>query len=117
MIDLAIDPRTRKLILPPRPIDGAERVAQSIGIALRTWRPEWFLDKTEGVPYLDEVLGKNKREEIVEAVIRAQILMVDGVRSITKFTISVDDKTRKAFVDYEVDSNEGIAKGRFSLRG
>lgn len=117
MIDLALDPKTRKLILPPRPISGAERVAQSIGIALRTWRGEWFLDRTEGVPYLDDILGKNKRDEIIEAVIRSEVLLVNGVTSIKQFVIEVDKPTRKAFVNYEVETNEGIAKGQFRLRG
>ena len=59
--------------LPPRVISGPEQIAQAIGIHLRTWIGEWFLDLDHGVPYLDEVLGK-RRPEMVEAVLRQHIL-------------------------------------------
>lgn len=117
MIDLALDPKTRDLVLPIRPLDGAERVAQSIGIRLRTWLGEWFLDTTHGVPYLERVLGKAPRPEIVEAILRAQILDVASVRSIKSFSLKIDNSTRIATVDFVADTFEGIATGQFTLRG
>ncbi len=117
MIDLALDPVTRDLILPPRPLDGAARAAQAVGIRLRAWLGDWFLDKNHGVPYLEEILGKKNRLEIVEAILRAQILDVRSIRAISSFSISLDPVTRKATVIYEASSEEGLIKDTIIIKG
>ena len=33
-------------------IDNAERIGQQIKITLQFWFEEWFLDTTQGIPYL-----------------------------------------------------------------
>lgn len=110
MSDLALHPTTRDLVLPPRVISGPEKVAQSVGIRLRTRLNEWFLDLAHGVPYLTGVLGK-RRPEMVEAILRAQVLSVDGVLAITAFNLSVDPTTRTARVVFEAETSEGMAAG------
>lgn len=117
MTDLALDPVTRDLILPVRLVAGAERVAQSVGIRLRAWRGEWFLDLGHGVPYIQEIMGKNIRPEMVEAVLRAQILDVQGVKSIKSFRIEINNQTRVASVNFEVNSVEGLATGSLTIKG
>lgn len=119
MIDFALDPVTRDMVFGRAtagaatilPLDGAERVAQAVGIRLRTWLGEWFLDVTHGVPYVDEVLGKGRRPELVEAVLRAQILSVAGVQGIDAFALTIDPRARTARVDFTVRSAEGLASG------
>lgn len=118
MIDLAIDPVGRDLVFIPGsfvPLDGAQRVSQAIGIRLRCWLGEWFLDTSHGVPYLDEVLGKGRRPEIIEAVLRAQILDVAGVLSIEEFTLAIDAQSRTARVDFSATSAEGLVRGSLAL--
>lgn len=117
MTDLALDPVTRDLILPIRPVTGAERVAQSVGIRLRAWLGEWFLDLNHGVPYIQQIMGKGVRPEIVEAILRAQILDVRGVKSIKTFNIEINNQTRSAAVRFEVVSAEGLAAGSLTIRG
>ena len=114
MSDLAINPANWDLELPPRVISGAERVTQSVAIHLRTWLSEWFLDLDHGVPYLDGVLGK-RRPEMVEALLRQHILGVDGVRSISAFSLSVDPRTRLARVEFQAETAEGAATGTVSV--
>lgn len=115
MTDFALDSLTRDLVLPLKLRDGAERVGQSVGIRLRAWLGEWFLDTGYGVPYLESVLVKNPRPEIVEAILRAQILSVQGVRRIQTFNLTIDNKTRKARVDFVIESDEGLATGVVTL--
>ncbi len=116
MIDFALDTRTRDLVFPLTPLDGAARVAQAVGIRLRAWLGEWFLDTTYGVPYLERVLGKVSRPEIVEAVLRSQILGVAGVRSILSFSLQINPHTRKATASFEIDTAEGLAKGSVDIK-
>ena len=115
MIDLRLDSYTRDLVIPIRPIEGAQRIQQAVGIRLRTWLGEWFLDTSHGVPYLENVLGKNRRLEIVEAVLRSQILQVEGVKSIKSFTLSVDPHTRKSNIAFSADTAEGLVSDKFSV--
>jgi len=119
MTDLAINPVTRKLIFVDgdlRTVTGPARVAQAVGIRLRHWQGEWFLDETRGVPYEGEILGKGKRLEMVEAVLRAQVLDVDGVELIRSFVLTLNDKTRKLTVDFEVTTRDGDATGTAILQ-
>ena len=117
MTDFALHPLTRDLILPLRPVTGAEEVAQRIGIRLRTWLSEWFLDTSHGVPYLGGVLGKQPRREMVEATLRAQILDVAGVRSLVSFSLEIDPRTRSARFSFVADTAEGLAKGTLAAEG
>lgn len=118
MTDLALDPISRDLVFGGAPgkaalrlLDGPEETAQAIGIRLRCWLGEWFLDATHGVPYLEQVLGKNRRREIVEAVLRAQILGVDGVSAIESLTLTLDRQQRTARVDFVALTPKGPAAG------
>jgi len=119
MTDLALDPRTRDLAfsrlsngkLALRPIRGADEVGQRIGIHLRTWIGEWFLDSTHGVPYLESVLGHNRRKVLVEAVLRSHILSVDGVDGINSFTLDLDRANRTLAVTWEAHTAQGLARG------
>jgi hypothetical protein len=108
MIDLKFNPKTRDLVIPVVPVDGAERAAQSVGIRLRCWLGEWFLDTTHGVPYVENILKKNVRPEIVEAILRSQILQVKGVKSIKSFTLQTDPHTRKSSITFSAETVEGL---------
>ena len=39
-------------------IDNAERIGQQIKITLQFWFQEWFLDTTQGIPYLQYICIK-----------------------------------------------------------
>ena len=45
-----------------------EIAAQTLGITLKTYRGEWFLNSNFGVPYLQEIIGVAKKKEVVKAV-------------------------------------------------
>lgn len=119
MIDLALDRQTGDLVIRrgnPVILDGPERVAQAVGIRLRTFAGEWFLDTGHGVPYFERVLGK-RRPELVEAVLRAQILGVAGVKRIAAFSIYFDAGSRTARVNFTVETVEGAASGETAVSG
>lgn len=114
MSDLALNSITRDMELPPRVITGREQIAQAVGIRLRTWLSEWFLDLDHGIPYLTGVLGR-RRPEMVEALLRQHILSVRGVLSIERFTLQVDPQTRVATVDFQAEVDNGTATGTVSV--
>lgn len=111
--DFALDANGR-LILPPRVIAGPEKIAQSVGIRLRTFLGEWFLDLDHGVPYLGGVLGR-QRPEMVEQLLRQQVLGVAGVRRITAFSLDIDPRTRRAAVAFAAEVEGGEASGEVPI--
>lgn len=78
-----------------------ECVAQVVYTRLRLWQGEWFLDLTEGTPYLSGVLGERHGKN-PDAAIRARILGTPGVTAIVSYSSSFDPATRKYTVNCEI---------------
>jgi hypothetical protein len=116
-MDFALDVDTGRMILPPRPIRGAARIAQSIRIALRTWLADWFLDTTQGVPFLEQILARKAKPETIEAILRGQILLVNGVLSIQSFTMDINNRTRVCTIKFVANSAEGLVEDAVTIRG
>lgn len=87
-------------------VGGAGRVAQGIGIALRTWLGEYFLDSEFGVPFLDTILVKSPNIAAIEAALRSVIRNVEGVDSVTSLTATLDRKSRALSVAFEAKSGD-----------
>lgn len=68
-------------------------VGQSVRTRLLLWTGEWFLDKTEGTPWLQQVVGKNKNPTY-DLVIQQRILETLGVKSIVSYSSSVSTSRR-----------------------
>jgi hypothetical protein len=79
-----------------------EEILQRIKIRLRFFKDEWFLNSEHGLPYFEDILGsKNLDLNIVESILREQILDVEGVREIVESSIDYDENERK--VQYSVN--------------
>lgn len=96
-------------------VSGADRVAQSIKIRLKTFLGEWFLDEAYGVPYLESVLVKNPKASIINAVFRTAILAIEGVERIVYLDLDLDRRERTLVVKYEVESLYGPIKDSSKL--
>lgn len=88
--------------------DQPEAVAQAVWTRLRLWVGEWFLDTTEGTPYLEAMLGTGKARTI-EPAIRTRILQTQGVTGIRDFSLSIDPDTRTAKIAAVIDTEYGTA--------
>lgn len=114
-VDLAMDINTNDLVLRDGDlmiIDNAERVAQQILISLRFWYGEWFLNTTEGVPYLEYILVKNPNIAHVRQVLTEQIEAVPGVQSVDSMSIDFDQQGRTLAVDYAATTDYGLITRR-----
>lgn len=87
--------------------DTPDAVAQNVVTRLALWRGSWFLDTTEGTPWLQEILGKH---EAVESVLRARILDTPGVTEISKFESILNPDTRTISISAEIETRYGTAK-------
>jgi hypothetical protein len=93
-------------------IDNAERVAQQILITIRFWYGEWFLNTTEGVPYLEYILVKNPNLAHVRQILTEAIESVPGVVSLDSMEINFDRQGRTLAVDYSVTTGFGLLTRR-----
>ena len=115
MYDLAEDIATGDILLQDNDlmiIDNAERVAQQILITLRFWYGEWFLDTTQGVPYLEYILIKNPNENHIRQILTEAILSVEGVENVTGMSLDYDVKNRRLFVEYSATTDYGLLTRR-----
>lgn len=70
--------------------DYTDSTAQRVYIMLRTFRTEWYLNDTTGVPYIQRILGKKVDKATVDRIIQECVLEVEGVADITSFESRID---------------------------
>ncbi|HHY0812913.1 TPA: hypothetical protein ACVWYC_005481 [Klebsiella pneumoniae] len=87
-------------------INSPEAVAQAIKTRFELWYGQWFLDTTEGTPWIQSVLGK-QRPEVYNLSIRQRILETAGVSSITAFDTTVNTSTRRVTFTATVETLYG----------
>lgn len=76
-------------------------VGQKVRTRLLLWEGEWFLDRTEGTPWLQQIVGKNKNPTY-DLAIQQRILETSGVKSIESYSSSVDGITRRLSVSVTI---------------
>lgn len=92
LIDLALDPETGDLVLDGDLAlvgDDVAGVRQWLAIALDTQRGEYGLDLDAGLPYLDEILVKALKLQIIRQIFRAAILACPYVTAVEELTLTL----------------------------
>ena len=82
-------------------------LAQRLTIKLLTFRGEWYLDVTEGIPYFESILGKNRAKETVDNIFKNAILEDEDVVNITEFSSNIS-KDRQYNLSFSVRSVGGL---------
>lgn len=94
-------------------IEDADAIAQKIGIRLRFFLGEWFLDERVGIPYYQQILVKNPNLVAVQSLFRRSINTTPGVEEITSFDLAVDAASRTATLNFSCRVQSGeIITGR-----
>jgi hypothetical protein len=88
--------------------DSPECVAQAVVTRLRLLRGEWFLDLTDGTPYVPAVFGKHTRESY-DIAIRQRILETEGVTELVEYESLFDGETRRLTVNTRINTVYGPA--------
>lgn len=70
----------------------AEVVAQRLSIRLQSFLGEWFLNTAYGIPYYQRILSKKTTKTAVDRIFQEQILSERGVREITSFTSTFQNR-------------------------
>ena len=81
---------------------GDDAIQQTLDCTLKFLQGEWFLNASEGIPYMPNanatdrpIMGRFPADTAyAEAVFKAAILSSPGINSITTFSLSFDHTTR-----------------------
>ena len=82
-----------------------QTVKQRLIIRLRTWRTEWFLDTEYGVPYFD-IIGRKIPKSRVDSILQQEILAERGVKEITSFTSTLQNRQYSASFRVKVSNGD-----------
>ena len=93
-------------------VDSPQAVAQAVNTRLLLWAGEWFLDKDEGTPYEQEILGYGT-QGTRDLAIKARILGTPGVTQILKYASSI--ATRRLTVGAVLETQYGAASITFQV--
>lgn len=84
----------------------ANAVAQAISTRLKLWLGEWFVDQTDGTPWLTQILGPRATRN-PDAAIKQRILGTPGVTSIASYSSSFSGAARSLTVNVTVNTLYG----------
>lgn len=73
--------------------DVPDAVAQVVESRLNLWQGQWYLDRAEGTPYEQQVLGR-RTEGLRDVALRYRILDTPGVVSLKSYGSVLDRQTR-----------------------
>lgn len=81
-------------------------VGQAVETGLMLWQGEWYLDTSQGTPYVAGVLGKTP-QATADATIQNQVINTQGVTDISSYKSTVDDQKRAFTVELSIDTIYG----------
>ncbi|WP_443698908.1 hypothetical protein [Pseudomonas sp.] len=82
-----------------------QTVEQRLRIRLSTFKGEWFMDTTYGIPYFQSILGKKSTKEAVDLIFQQAILAENGVKEVSSFTSTFTN--RKYSMTFTVKVSNG----------
>ena len=79
-------------------------LGQRLILRLSTFRGEWFLDTTFGVPWFTELLGKKVGKGYYDAIIQSEIRKEPDVIEILDYTSTYDSTSRNVSIQATIRS-------------
>lgn len=93
-------------------------IAQKIKIRLLWFLDEWrWAEDGTGLPYFEELFGKNTDTDTFESLVREQIFSVAEVTNVPTVDITYDNKTRVATIAFVAETDYGVIKEEVKING
>jgi hypothetical protein len=84
-----------------------EEVAQRIKTRLLFFKGEWFLDRREGLPWFDKVLGQKPDTDVVREAVARVLRGVQGVALVRSVDATFSGVNRALSVDFSCLLEDG----------
>ena len=110
-MDIMLDPVTHDIVLNGRNlalVRGNELIAQRLKQNLLTITGEWFLDRSVGLPWFDEILQKGTNLDRIRQYFIREIVNTKGVTVLNSLSMNNDPATRRLTVDFVVNGDVNI---------
>lgn len=84
-------------------------VGQSVLTRLQLWQGEWFLDSTEGTPWLQKILSANIKNTtpLYDQAIKSRVLTTQHVTALNDYSSNLNVTTRRLVVSMKIDTEYG----------
>lgn len=86
---------------------GTSYILQHILQRLRTYRGEWFLNKSLGVPYYQEILVKQPNRGYIDQIFQTVVAETPGVVGVTQFASRITE-TRVLQIVFQARTIAGL---------
>jgi hypothetical protein len=108
-MDIKLDEQTHDILIENGQFsltqNESESLAQKLKIKLTTFREEWFLDVTEGIPYYQLIFGKGTSKATIDAIFLRAISEEADVQQVLDFQSVVDATNRIYTLTFQVRSS------------
>lgn len=94
-------------------LSGASATRKAVEQHLNYWKNEWPFDATVGLD--KSFLGQKGSEAAAKATITAEILATPTVKQLESLTLTVNEQTRQATVNFVAKSSEDSVNGTVTL--
>ena len=88
-------------------VENTDAVAQFLRQKLLMIQPEWFLDESQGMPYLDQLFVKNPSKVVIDSIFQKAILETPGVVELMSLSTTLDGVTRTIRVVFQARTRDG----------
>lgn len=92
-------------------VENGAQVVQNVRERLLSYRDDYFLDRTQGLPYFQTIFDKPFNLNLTEALLKAEILGTDGVEELLSFRTQFDKATRVLSISFTFRTVYGTVEG------
>lgn len=89
-------------------VTGVDAIIQNVRQRLQFFFGEFFLNQSIGIPWIQLIFTKNVSRELVDSILKAEIIKTPGIERLRQFSMDVDAVTRKLNVAFVADATEGL---------
>jgi len=82
-----------------------EDTSQRLSIKLKTFRGEWYLDLSEGIPYFQRIFKNGTPKQVVDSIFRSAINSDEQIQRITSFSSEITNSVYR--MSFQALSNSG----------
>lgn len=91
---------------------GVDGIAQQCEIRLNTNQGEWWLDESQGLPWIPGIMGSKLPVDVVAKMVQCEGLNTEGVRDISiTSAVNVGGKTQIKFDVYADNESREVTVG------
>ncbi len=80
-------------------VEGVDAIVQCYRIRLAFFLGEWFLDRNQGMPYLQKIMIYDPDVVVIRSLFRKALLTVPGTKDVRELRVSIDRESRRIRIE------------------